>query len=441
MDDAYDQIEELQDKLDACEAKLNSTYGKQKTSLFMDSINKLKKSSSTNKLVEALGQKGQRFSQDIVELGLSLMTSRISSEQAVEMIRIFVAFESPDLKEGADYRIPDAPRFRRWRRFLLPISHYIGVSVVKMANISHLMHDATTKHGIHYLHTCMRVELEVKGELVVVDVPITMDICKSGKANSEAADIKAALSSPVNGGVTASFVSVVSGTSDNAARATTREVNDLKCKELENLRRDLSEEDMLELGGTEFVKEMKAAAEAYRKLTPHQQSQATIIHELGCSGHSLDLTIDACYNKTEKNTLKENMAREEYDGEPRDVGNIIRVISKLFASGGEHSNYYLNEFRVFENYTKKVPQSVYTKLPPVRGSRQSINVELPAAIVFNTESYLHYLSGLRVDSEPNKLVTEAVDGLSDRFVQGALRARTLVNCDGTSYAVFHRTFK
>jgi hypothetical protein len=66
-------------------------------------------------------------------------------------------------------------------------------------------------------------------------------------------------------------------------------------------------------------------------------------------------------------------------------------------------------------------------LPSVKGSRQSINVELPAAIVHNIPAYIKYLGILRADPEPNKLVDIVFDGLRNKYVVAALRARTFIH--------------
>ena len=71
-------------------------------------------------------------------------------------------------------------------------------------------------------------------------------------------------------------------------------------------------------------------------------------------------------------------------------------------------------------------------LPVSRGSRQSVNVELPTAILRNLlEAYLEYVHAVRAeDSQPaedsplNQLMTTAWDGLRDTDLVVALRARS-----------------
>ena len=70
-------------------------------------------------------------------------------------------------------------------------------------------------------------------------------------------------------------------------------------------------------------------------------------------------------------------------------------------------------------------------LPVSRGSRQSVNVELPTAILRNLQAYLDYVHAVRAeDSKPaedsplNQLMTTAWGGLRDTDLVAALRARS-----------------
>ena len=79
-------------------------------------------------LIGVLGKKGERWSQDVIEIGMELMEKGLSARQAEAVTRVFVHFLYPELKEGVDYRIPSHQRFEEWRSFLGPVSHYIAVS-------------------------------------------------------------------------------------------------------------------------------------------------------------------------------------------------------------------------------------------------------------------------------------------------------------------------
>lgn len=110
-------------------------------------------------LVSLLGNAGEEYSQEIVELALRLMSSRLSGAQAVSVVRAFVTMLHPDQVEGTDYRIPSAKRFNEWRRYLEPICHFLSVSTIGLAVRTHLSNDATTKKHVHILMAVYRCEL------------------------------------------------------------------------------------------------------------------------------------------------------------------------------------------------------------------------------------------------------------------------------------------
>ena len=118
-----------------------------------------------------------------------------------------------------------------------------------------------------------------------------------------------------------------------------------------------------------------------------------------------------------------------------DVQAISRSAAKAFATAGEDSSYYLNEKRQFTAFAKLQSLHVFS-LPSVKGSRQSINVQLPTALLRNCLAYLLYMDKVRVDSDPNLLITSLSFGLKDRFVQGALRARSFVDVVFTTPMTF-----
>jgi hypothetical protein len=72
-----------------------------------------------------------------------------------------------------------------------------------------------------------------------------------------------------------------------------------------------------------------------------------------------------------------------------------------------------------------------------KGSRQSINVQLPTAILKNVPAYLAYVDDIRAaDSELNKLNTAAWGRLRDRHVTSALRVWSFVDVVFTTPMVF-----
>ena len=116
-------------------------------------------------LVSLLGNAGEEYSQEIVELALRLMSSCLSGAQAVSVVRAFVTLLHPGKIEGTDYRIPSEQRFNEWRRYLEPICHFLAVSTIKLAHRTHLSNDATTKKHVHILMAVFRCGLP--GGLIV----------------------------------------------------------------------------------------------------------------------------------------------------------------------------------------------------------------------------------------------------------------------------------
>ena len=54
-------------------------------------------------------------------------------------------------------------------------------------------------------------------------------------------------------------------------------------------------------------------------------------------------------------------------------------------------------------------------------------MQLATAILANKATYLKYMSEIRAESDPNKLVGVVWDGLRNRYVVAALRARSFVD--------------
>ena len=252
-----------------------------------------------------LGLRGERYSQDTVELGLEIMSKALTAEQAVSVVRTFVAFEHPDKAEGKDYRIPDAGRFREWRFMLEPVSHYMAVSLIKRANHHHVAHDASTKgKRIHIYQTAVTCVLEGEGvNEEVVEVPLKFEICPSGGAAPEAQLSQDAYHCTAGREQHASLLTAKSACSDHAALSTTDALEVLKQKEI-----DVAAAAVLS-GLEEHPEKIRPAVEAWRKMTPAERECARKLHKLGCTSHAVNLTTEASHNKTEKSTIEENMVR------------------------------------------------------------------------------------------------------------------------------------
>jgi hypothetical protein len=127
------------------------------------------------------------------------MVMRLTAKQAVLVVRAFVQLEHPEAVEGDDYRIPDAKRFREWRRYLAPICHFLALSVVKLATRTQVAHGTTTKLGTSIFQTCFRCEFtQSDGRVLVVDVPLKFDMFPSFKAEVDSDHVAESLPSAAN---------------------------------------------------------------------------------------------------------------------------------------------------------------------------------------------------------------------------------------------------
>jgi len=85
-------------------------------------------------------------------------------------------------------------------------------------------------------------------------------------------------------------------------------------------------------------------------------------------------------------------------------------------------------------FAEKAALSV-VRPPATKGSRQSINVQLPTAILLNLPTYLQY--AVRADeSDMKKLLVTVWDGLRYKHVVAVLRARSFVDVTFTTPMIF-----
>ena len=390
-------------------------------------------------------------------------------------------FENPEKKEGTDFRIPPHQRFKEWRSFLGPVCHYLSVSVIKLAVRTHLLHDATTKDGISVFQTTARVEL--KGEegegMIVVEMPVKFDLLPAGDADTEADLVEKSLHSDLGDGVHASLLHVVSNTSDNAARATSRGVADRKAKLVEQL------QAMSAAALEQAPDELAHAATLWSEMSEEQRKVAHTCHELGCTGHSVNLTIDDSHKKTEKEVLEKNVERDlaiitiqrfgwhclgylgqqlrtnrrtcrvrgpfwcrgnhvggkrvreagkhvpvgpHYIGSDLpDVSSLLLSLSKAFSSSGDDAQYYLNESKHLARWADSKGLAL-AKVPSRKGSRQGWTVAAATAVMLNGPVYTQYLDAVRADdANLNKLIERSWDGVRDRYAMSAVSARSFID--------------
>ena len=68
--------------------------------------------------------------------------------------------------------------------------------------------------------------------------------------------------------------------------------------------------------------------------------------------------------------------------------------------------------------------------------RQNLTVQQATRVLRNVPLYLQYIHDTRIESNPNKLVEGVWCGLPDRYVLGALRARSVVDVGFTTPLIF-----
>ena len=90
-------------------------------------------STSSAKFLDVLGRKNQRYNLIVIELGMELMSQRLSAPQAEQALRSILGKVYADKKEGTDYRVPPARMFRDWRRMLHPICKWISLRALTQA--------------------------------------------------------------------------------------------------------------------------------------------------------------------------------------------------------------------------------------------------------------------------------------------------------------------
>jgi hypothetical protein len=210
-----------------------------------------------------VGKKGDQYSQDMIELGLKLMSRSLSSVQAWGAMMDYGTTLHRDLQPGEDYRVPSASQFRIWRRLLQPICRYIALAAVEDSDFWFYLGDESPKNGHSVFGTAYRV---VKDDRAY-NVAGNFSVIKDGRAETEGQQIVDDLTLSLDGGKT-SLKKVttlpVGGCTDSAPTA---------------------------IAGQEYANKVMVAQakqqEAWGKLTKGQQSVVTDIKVTRCANHGV----------------------------------------------------------------------------------------------------------------------------------------------------------
>ena len=150
-------------------------------------------------------------------------------------------------------------------------------------------------------------------------------VCPSGDAESEAKLIdESALHSNVAGGVHGSHANCVSSQTDNAARATSAAAKIRKGTELDEAKRLVD-------AHLAVPANMQHAVDCWLKMSPEQRVDAYEMHELGCAGHSCNLTTEDSHKKSESTVITANMVDDR----------AARVLQRFFFYGYRRSFFFL----------------------------------------------------------------------------------------------------
>ena len=374
-------------------------------------------------LLGICGKNRERYCLDMMELGMELMSRGMTAPDARGVFIVFMKKAHPAAVLGVDYRVPDAKQFKRWRTWLDPLTHFMALTVLDRAKIVHLLHDGTTKKGVSFFSVSARVT--VNG--VTQDIPVNFKVTADSKSETEAQAVLECLSSPIAelndrldciGNNT--LLKTASSTSDGAANAT-------KTSKLIGYAKQAAVDAVTALHGAN---------------SPELRSILQEYHVLHCSNHALNLLASSSHRREEREhksciacirgvvwfqriwrqkcafngsafnglqpsrshecvalnnvftstTLEEGATSTSWY--TLTIGNTLWAVSKLFATHGGHSDYYLCEGLKYEHWRSGLGAEgdllAAGALPSVKGSRQMITCELATFVILNRKGYLRY---------------------------------------------------
>jgi hypothetical protein len=270
--------------------------------------------------------------------------------------------------------------------------------------------------------------------------PFCLSSLASAKAKFEADLIyDRGMQSELDGGIVLSPLACVAGVSDCAAVSTTKEFAQ-KRDAIVDLVLTLHDKYGDDIGACPVS--VRHHLKAFLKLDSDARGDIRQFGLFRCSAHVLNLVAEKSWMKSEVEVLTLLLEKNGDSIEHLvDVQNLIRIVSKLFATGGDGGENYLNESGSMSAYAQEEEDKVAnglidiedsmvqytTKLANLRGSRQNIFNELAADILNRLHILTNYLE-TRVDATSSRIVEEARKGLGDRYVIAALSERAYIYC-------------
>lgn len=399
--------------------------------------------SCSNELLLSVQRKpNEVWSQFTIELAMQLSALGLKPRHCSEVLKTFMSILYPKLEEGKDYHLPHEARFREWRRWIYPVLHHWSVILLLSAETMTVMHDASSKFANYHRRSILAAGMHAvfPGGLKTV-VPLTMSHLTEGTASNEAKLLVDAMSSPLDGGVKLHALSTIAGISDAAAKATSKEFARMRDLEVD-LVLQLVEEHGEDIDSC--PEESRSLLQAYWNLPEAVRTEIRGFGIYRCLSHRINLVAEHSHKDTESATILKIIELAGGNVEKMiDVANLIRVMDKLFATGGIGGDNYLNESAAFDSYVRKLEEDekshneaegisdlfvsgVY-RLINWQGSRQNYGNQVASDILIQLTRYLGYLND-RIGPNSNELLKTAWYGLSDSYAICCLCQRSFFWC-------------
>lgn len=192
------------------------------------------KSCSNELLVSVQRKPREMWGQFMIELAMQLSAQGLKPRQCSEVLKIFMSILYPNLEDGKDYHLPHEARFKEWRRWIYPVLHHWCIILLMSALTMTVIHDASSKFiGYKRRHIFAASVDAVYRDGVKITVPLMLSHLTKADAATEAAVLIENMKTPFGGGVQLHTLSIIASVSDGAAKATSKEFEGLRNKEID----------------------------------------------------------------------------------------------------------------------------------------------------------------------------------------------------------------